>query len=66
MYGDLAPEVQHEIFKATQDLKPQIMESLYAIFGKTPALLKRIKSNLFPRDLIPDLSPGDHINIILF
>ncbi|CAN5761934.1 hypothetical protein BH10BAC3_BH10BAC3_22780 [soil metagenome] len=21
MYGDLAPEVQHEIFKATQDLK---------------------------------------------
>ncbi len=66
MYGDLAPEVQHEIFNATQDLKPQIMESLYAVFGKHLQLSKRIKSNLFPRDLVPDLFPGDHINIILF
>ena len=40
LYGDLAPEVQHEIFKATADMKPQIMESLYAIFGKTPAIHK--------------------------
>ncbi|MFZ0280479.1 MAG: hypothetical protein WAL29_02425 [Bacteroidales bacterium] len=43
MYGDLAPEVQHEIFKATQDLKPQIMESLYAVFDKTPAVAKKNK-----------------------
>ena len=65
MLEGLAPEVQREILKATQDVKPQIMESLYAVFGKT-AVVKRIKSNLFPRDLIPDLFPGDHINIILF
>jgi len=43
LYGDLAPDVQHEIFKTTQDLKPQIMESLYVIFGKTPAVVKKPK-----------------------
>lgn len=40
LYGDLAPEVQDEIFRTTADLKPRIMESLYAIFGKTPAIHK--------------------------
>ena len=40
LYGDLAPEVQDEIFKTTAELKPQIMESLYVIFGKTPAVAK--------------------------
>ena len=43
MYGDLSPEVQHEIFKAPQNLQPQIMESLYAVFGKTPAVVKKNK-----------------------
>lgn len=38
LYGELAPEVQDEIVKACADLKPQIMESLYAVFGKTPPL----------------------------
>lgn len=33
-----ANEVQNEIFKACADLKPRIMESLYAAFGKTPPL----------------------------
>ena len=36
LYGEYANEAQDEIFKACADLKPQIMESLYAIFGKTP------------------------------
>jgi hypothetical protein len=41
MYGDLAPEVQHEIFNVTKDLKPQIMESLYVVYGKTSAVIKK-------------------------
>jgi ABC-type transporter MlaC component len=41
LYGDLAPEVQHEIFKTTAEMKPQVMESLYAIFGKTPAVVSK-------------------------
>ena len=40
LYGDLAPDVQHEIFKTTAEMKPQIMESLYVIFGKTPPIHK--------------------------
>ena len=43
LYGDLAPDVQHEIFKTTAEMKPQVMESLYAIFGETPAVHKRKK-----------------------
>ena len=43
LYGDLAPDVQHEIFKTTADMKPQIMESLYAIFGKTPTIKPKPK-----------------------
>ena len=38
LYGEYANEAQDEIFKATAELKPQIMESLYAIFGKTPPI----------------------------
>jgi len=30
--------VQDEIVKTCAELKPQIMESLYAIFGKTPPI----------------------------
>ena len=33
-----ANEVQDEILKACADLKPRIMESLYASFGKTPPM----------------------------
>ena len=38
LYGDAAEEAQAEIFKACAELKPQIMESLYVIFGKTPPI----------------------------
>ena len=38
LYGEAADEAQEEIFKATAELKPQIMESLYVIFGKTPPI----------------------------
>jgi ABC-type transporter MlaC component len=38
LYGEDAVLVEHEIFKACADLKPRIMESLYAQFGKTPAI----------------------------
>jgi hypothetical protein len=40
LYGEFAAEVQEEIFRTTAEMKPQIMESLYAIFGKTPAIHK--------------------------
>ena len=38
LYGEHAPEVQDDIFKTCAELKPQIMESLYAIFGQTPPI----------------------------
>ena len=38
LYGEDAAEAQEEIFKACAELKPQIMESLYVIFGKTPPI----------------------------
>jgi len=38
LYGEDANLAQQEIFKACQELKPQIMESLYVIFGKTPPI----------------------------
>lgn len=43
LYGEYATAVQDEIFQACADLKPQIMESLYASFGKTPPVLKKKK-----------------------
>ena len=44
LYGEFAAEVQDEIFKATADLKPQVMESLYVVFGKTPMIKPKRKS----------------------
>jgi len=38
LYGEDANLAQQEIFKACAELKPQIMESLYVIFGKTPPI----------------------------
>ena len=38
LYGEDAAEAQEAIFKACAELKPQIMESLYVIFGKTPPI----------------------------
>ena len=38
LYGNDAAEAQEAIFKACEELKPQIMESLYVIFGKTPPI----------------------------
>lgn len=38
LYGDDADEAQAQIFKTCAELKPQIMESLYVIFGKTPPI----------------------------
>ena len=38
LYGENASEIQDEIFKSCAELKPKIMESLYAVFGKTPTI----------------------------
>jgi hypothetical protein len=38
LYGEDAAEAQEAIFKACAELKPQIMENLYVIFGKTPPI----------------------------
>jgi hypothetical protein len=43
LYGEFASEVQDEIFKATAELKPQVMESLYVVFGKTPSFKPKRK-----------------------
>ena len=43
LYGEFAGEVQDEIFKATAELKPQVMESLYVVFGKTPVIKSKRK-----------------------
>ena len=44
LYGEFADEVQDEIFKATAELKPQVMESLYVVFGKTPVIKPKRKA----------------------
>ena len=49
LYGDEAILVEHEILKACADLKPQIMESLYAQFGKTPSIKPKTRSKPKPR-----------------
>ena len=43
LYGEEAILVEDEIIKACADLKPRIMESLYAQFGKTPSLKPKTK-----------------------
>ena len=48
LYGEEAMIVEHEILKACADMKPKIMESLYAQFGKTPAIKPRSKTKPKP------------------
>ena len=44
LYGEEEIMIELEILKACADLKPRIMESLYAQFGKTPLIkLKKTK-----------------------
>ena len=38
LYGEEEIMIELEIIKSCADLKPQIMESLYAKFGKTPSI----------------------------
>lgn len=49
LYGDEAVLVEHEILKSCADLKPQIMESLYIQFGKTPAIKAKPKKTKKPK-----------------
>ena len=45
LYGEEEIMIELEILKACAELKPRIMESLYAQFGKTPTIkLKKAKS----------------------
>ena len=41
LYGEEEIMIELEILKACADLKPRIMESLYAQFGKTPSIKPR-------------------------
>ena len=43
LYGEDASLAQEEIFKACAELKPQIMESLYVIFGKNTSYQAQMK-----------------------
>ena len=43
LYGEEEIMIELEILKACADLKPQIMESLYVQFGKTPAIKSKSK-----------------------
>jgi hypothetical protein len=44
LYGEEEIMIELEILKACAELKPRIMESLYAQFGKTPSIkLKKAK-----------------------
>lgn len=45
LFGEDAELVDHEIYKICAEMKPQIMESLYATFGKTPPVLKKKKKS---------------------
>ena len=44
LYGEEEIMIELEILKACADLKPRIMESLYAQFGKTPSIKPRSKT----------------------
>jgi len=45
LYGEEEIMIELEILKACAELKPRIMESLYAQFGKTPTIkLKKAKA----------------------
>ena len=43
LYGEEEIMIELEILKACADLKPRIMESLYAQFGKTPSIKTKPK-----------------------
>ena len=43
LYGEEEIMIELEILKACADLKPRIMESLYAQFGKTPSIKPKSK-----------------------
>ena len=44
LYGEEEIMIELEILKACADLKPRIMESLYAQFGKTPSIKSKPSS----------------------
>ena len=50
LYGEEEIMIELEILKACAELKPRIMESLYAQFGKTPSIkLKKPKPKAKPK-----------------
>lgn len=49
LYGEESAIIEHEIFKACAELKPQIMESLYIQFGKTPVVKSSPKGKTKPK-----------------
>jgi len=48
LYGEEEIMIELEILKACADLKPRIMESLYAQFGKTPSIKPKPKAKSKP------------------
>ena len=44
LYGEEEIMIELEILKACAELKPRIMESLYAQFGKTPSIKPKSKT----------------------
>jgi hypothetical protein len=44
LYGEEEIMIELEILKSCADLKPRIMESLYAQFGKTPSIRPKPRS----------------------
>ena len=49
LYGEESAIIEHEIFKACAELKPQIMESLYIQFGKTPLVKSKSRRKTKPK-----------------
>ena len=49
LYGEEEIMIELEILKACADLKPRIMESLYAQFGKTPSIKPKSKPKPKPK-----------------
>ena len=49
LYGEEEIMIELEIIKSCADLKPQIMESLYAKFGKTPSIKPKPKPKSKPK-----------------
>jgi len=49
LYGEEEVMIELEIIQSCADLKPRIMESLYAKFGKTPSIKPKPKSKSKPK-----------------